>query len=54
METEEIKPVEFREATFEVYLEYIKSVEKEFSESADEVLESLNLSHLRKKPGQAN
>lgn len=36
-------------STLEDDLAYIRSVEREFSESVDEVLEMLNLSHLRVK-----
>ncbi len=48
MDTARVIPVEYREETVEVYLEYVKTVEQEFSEHAGEILEILNLSHLRK------
>ncbi len=40
---------EVLDSTLEEDLVYIRNVEREFTESVDEVLEMLNLSHLRVK-----
>lgn len=41
--------MEVLNSTLEEDLAYIRNVEREFTESVDEVLEMLNLSHLRVK-----
>ncbi len=47
-ETDEF--TEIFEATLEEDLAYIKSIELEFADGVDDMLKTLNLSHLRVKP----
>lgn len=47
-ETDDITDI--LDATLEDDLAYIKSVELEFADGVDDMLEMLNLSHLRAKP----